>query len=244
MHPAPGDLRHPGQDPSWSGRGDPAHRRHAHTGPPGRHDRRGLHRHPVRHGQQAGHYAGQRGSGPAAPGDRRGLPGLFEGAVQDALNKRSAPWRRRGDFLKGAMKNGYHLFSQLQLYEGQPPGGETAAGLHEGTDAGGGLLPGGQDTLPSRGHGPLLLPGLPGNPGGQGGQSAPAGKSVCVAGQTGGLSLAGLQRAGCQRAGLLAGPEAPGNLPGCALLPGEDEGPGPGDGGKPGALGVLREPAL
>ena len=73
------------------------------------------------------------------------------------MNKRSAPWRRRGDFLKGAVKNGGHLFSQLQLYEGQPPGGETAAGLHEGTDAGGGLLPGGQDTLPSRGHGPLLL---------------------------------------------------------------------------------------
>ena len=57
---------------------------YGHLGPPGRHDRCGLYRHPVRHGQQAGHYAGQRGSGPAAPGDRRGLPGLFEGAVTNA----------------------------------------------------------------------------------------------------------------------------------------------------------------
>ena len=70
-----------------------AHRRHEGAGPAGWHDRHGLYRHPVRHGQQAGHFAGHGRGGPAAPGDRPGLPGLPERAEQDAVTRRASPGR-------------------------------------------------------------------------------------------------------------------------------------------------------
>ena len=52
-----------------------------------RHDGRGVYRQALRHGQQAQSGRGSGGAGPAAPGDRRGLPGLPEGVLQDAVNK-------------------------------------------------------------------------------------------------------------------------------------------------------------
>ena len=106
----------------------------------------------VRHGQQAGDFAGHGGGGPAAPGDRPGLPGLPERAEQDAVTRRASP--RGRPFSKKVRKgegHGERLFSQLQLYQGQPRGRKRAAGLSQREDAGGGVLPVRQDPLARRG---------------------------------------------------------------------------------------------
>ena len=122
------------------GRGDPAHRRHGSPGPGTGHDRRGLYRHPVRHGQQAGHPAGHGRGGPESPGGGRQLPGLPERAEQNTVTQRAS--RAGGPFPKERGENhGPDLLSQLQLYQGKPPGRQKAAGLPEGKNACGGLLP-------------------------------------------------------------------------------------------------------
>ena len=67
-------------------RRDPADRCHGRVCPQlRRHDRCGVHRHPLRHGQQAPRGGGSGGAGIAAPRDRRGFPRLPEGVLQDSV---------------------------------------------------------------------------------------------------------------------------------------------------------------
>ena len=82
----------------------------------------------------------------------------------------------------------------------------------------------------------VLLPGLPGNSGGKAGKPVDFGKPFCLAGSTGGLSLAGLQRPYGKHPGLLAGPGTPRNFPRGAVCPAKAERESCGTDGKSRAI--------
>ena len=88
---------------------------------------------------------------------------------------------------------------------------------------------------------PVLLPGLPGNSGGKAGKPVDFGKPFCLAGSTGGLSLAGLQRPYGKHPGLLADREHPEIFQGVRSVLQKAERESCGTDGKSRAILLLRE---